>query len=176
MHKQGLGGVINLEDSTGALVQQLYKSTVWTDPPVTQWASGMPLTAGQQIDYECNYMNPGTTTVIAGGSALTNEMCVLFGAYYPRDTKFETCSTNGVQDFNDNAATYIGTGTTTCSDSLTCISSAKSEEAFMSCIVDSCPGVAVPLTAALDCFEANGQNAETACATQAAQCIEASCN
>jgi len=176
MHKQGLGGVVNLKDSTGAQVQQLYMSSVWTDPPVTQWASGMALTAGQQIDYECNYMNSGTTTIIAGGSALTNEMCVLFGAYYPRDPKFETCSTDGVQNFNDNAATYIGTGTTTCQDSLTCLSGAKSEESFMSCMVNSCPGAAVSLTAALDCFNANGNNAQNACLTQEAQCLQTTCN
>jgi len=176
MHKQGLGGVVNLNDSTGALVQQLYTSSVWTDPPVTQWASGMAFTTGQQIDYECNYENTGTTTVLAGPSALTNEMCVLIGAYYPRDTKFETCSTDGVQNFNDNAATYIGTGTATCQDSLTCLASANSEESFMSCMVDSCPGVAVPLTAALDCFDANGNSAQTACLTQEAQCVEATCN
>lgn len=176
MHKQGLGGVVNVKDSAGAQVQQLYTSSVWTDPPVTQWASGMALTAGQQIDYQCNYMNPGTTTVIAGGSALTNEMCVLFGAYYPRDPEFETCSTNGVQDFNDDAATYIGTGTTTCADSLTCISNAKTDEAFMSCMVDSCPGAAVQLTAAVDCFFANQSNAQTACATQEGQCLGQPCN
>jgi hypothetical protein len=103
-------------------------------------------------------------------------MCIIFGAYYPRDAKFETCSTNGVQDFNDDAATYIGTGTTTCQDSLTCLGGAQTEEAFMSCMVGSCPGAAVPLTAALDCFDANQSNAQTACATQEAQCIEALCN
>jgi hypothetical protein len=136
----------------------------------------MALTAGQQIDYECNYQNTGTTTVIAGGSAATNEMCVLFGAYYPRDTKFESCSTTGVMDGNDNAATYIGSGTTTCEDSLTCLGSANSDESFMSCMVDSCPGAAVSLTAALDCFNANGNNAQNACLTQEAQCLEATCN
>jgi hypothetical protein len=177
MHKWGLGGVVNLEDSTGAQVQQLYTSTVWTDPPVTQWPSpGMALTAGQQIDYECNYENTGTTEVIQGLSAATNEMCVLLGAYYPRDTKFESCSTTG--NFNDesSAATYIGSGTTSCSDSLTCLGSATTDASFFSCMVDSCPGAAVPLTAALACFNANSNNAQTACATQAAQCIEATCN
>jgi hypothetical protein len=176
MHKWGLGGVANLEDSTGSMVQPLYTSSVWTDPPVTQWSSGMALTAGQQIDYECNYENTGTTTIIQGLSAATNEMCVLLGAYYPRDEKFETCSTTGSWGDLSNAATYIGTGTTTCQDSLTCLGSAQSDEAFFACMVDSCPGAATALTASLACFNANGNNAQTACATQEAQCVAATCN
>jgi hypothetical protein len=176
MHKQGLGGVANLLDSTGAMLQQLYTSSVWTDPPVTQWSPGMALTAGQQIDYHCNYENTGTTTVIQGGSAATNEMCVFTGAYYPRDTKFETCSTTGNINDSSNAATYIGSGTTTCQDSMTCLSAANTDEAFFSCMVDSCPGAAVALTAALNCFEANTSNPASACTTQEAACVAASCN
>jgi hypothetical protein len=176
MHKQGLGGVANLLDSTGAMIQQLYTSSVWTDPPVQQWSPGMALMAGQQIDYHCNYENTGTTTVIQGGSAATNEMCVFTGAYYPRDTKFETCSTTGNLNDSSNAATYIGSGTTTCQDSMTCLSGASTDEAFFSCMVDSCPGVAAPLTAALDCILTNGSNAQTACLTQEAECVSASCN
>jgi hypothetical protein len=136
----------------------------------------MALTAGQQIDYECNYENTGTTTIIQGLSAATNEMCVLLGAYYPRDEKFETCSTTGTWNDLSNAATYIGSGTTTCQDSLTCIGSAQSDEAFFACMVDSCPGAATALTASLACFSANGNNAQTACVTQEAQCVETTCN
>jgi hypothetical protein len=178
MHKWGLGGAANLEESTGAMMKQLYTSSVWTDPPVTEWSPGMALTAGQQIDYECHYENTGTTTIVQGLSAATNEMCVLMGAYYPRDIEFETCSTSTTWNLNDlsDAATYIGSGTATCSDSLTCISNASSDEAFYACMVDSCPGAAVSLTAALACFNANGNNAQTACATQAAECIETTCN
>ncbi len=177
MHKWGLGGTVNLEDSTGAMVKPLYTSSVWTDPPVTQWpVPGMALTAGQQIDYECNYENTGTTQVIQGLSAATNEMCVLVAAYYPRDTKFETCSTTGSFADASSAATYIGSGTTSCQDSLTCIGGAKSSADFFSCMVNSCPGAAGALTAALSCFNANGNNAQTACVTQEAQCVETTCN
>ena len=176
MHKWGLGGVANLEDSTGAVMHQLYTSSVWTDPPVTLWSAGLALQTGQQIDYECNYENTGTTTIIQGFSAATNEMCVFAGSYYPRDTKFETCSTTGNWGDNSSAATYIGSGMTSCQDSLTCIGSAKSDADFFGCMVNSCPGAAVSLTAALDCFSANGNNAQNACLTQEAQCLETTCN
>ena len=129
MHKWGLGGAANLEDGTGTMMSQMYTSSVWTDPPVSEWTPGQSLSAGQQIDYHCNYANTGTTTIIQGLSAATNEMCVLWGAYYPRDIEFETCSTSTTWSLNDlsSAATYIGSGTTTCQDSLTCLGSAKSQ-------------------------------------------------
>jgi hypothetical protein len=124
-------------------------------------------------------MNPGDTDVMQGLSAATNEMCVFVGAYYPRDTKFETCSTSGNWSDLSNAATYIGTGTTSCTDTLTCLSSAKPTsqdqgDSLYGCIVDSCPGVAKPLTAALDCFSAGGS--ESSCMTQLSTCEAASCN
>jgi hypothetical protein len=84
----------------------------------------MAIKAGEQIDYECNYQNDGTTTVIQGLSAVTNEMCVFVGAYYPRDEKFETCGTTGQFADQGTAATYIGTGTATCGATLSCLQSA----------------------------------------------------
>jgi hypothetical protein len=182
MHKQGLGGVANLEDSTGNVIKQLYTSSVWTDPPVTEWAApGMALKAGQQIDYQCNYDNPGNTDVMQGLSAAKNEMCVFAGAYYPRDTKFETCSTTGKWNDGDNAGTYIGTGTATCTATLQCLQSAKpmsqdQGDSLYGCVVDSCPKAAKQMTAALDCFGANGASGQTACMSQLAACEAASCN
>jgi hypothetical protein len=181
MHRWGLGGTAKLEDTTGALVQQLYTSSTWADPPVTQWSSPpMAVKAGQRIDYECNYQNDGTTTIIQGLSAVTNEMCVFVGAYYPRDTKFETCGTTGQFSDQGSAATFIGTGTATCEASLLCLQSAESsggKEAFYGCMVDSCPGVASQLTAVLDCSFSlpAGGSVTTACASQISACVAAAC-
>jgi hypothetical protein len=180
MHKWGLGGTASLEDSSGNVVQKLYTSTVWEDPPVTLWPAGtLTLQAGQRIDYSCNYENTGTTDVIQGPSAAVNEMCVFAGAYYPRDPKFETCSTSGSWDDLSNAATYIGTGTATCAATLECIQGAmgqQTSDALFGCMVNSCPGVASPLTAAFDCISANGNDAQTKCAAQISACEAASCN
>jgi hypothetical protein len=184
MHKWGKGGVANLLDATGAMVQQLYKSGTWEDPPVTRWSSpAMALQAGQQIDYECNYQNNGTTTIIQGLSAVTNEMCVLAGAYYPRDTKFETCGTSGQFADSESAATYIGSGTATCVDTLLCLQGVQQAmttdpTSFYSCVVDSCPGAAQPLTSFLDCLFSlpSGADPTTACSGQINTCIAASCS
>jgi hypothetical protein len=181
MHKWGLGGTAKLEDGTGALVQQLYTSATWSDPPVTEWATPpMTLSAGQQIDYECNYQNEGTTTIIQGLSAVTNEMCVFVGAYYPRDEKFETCGTTGQFSDQGSAATFIGTGTATCEATLLCLQSAEQSTGpgpLFACIVDSCPGAADPLTQFLDCsFNVpSGSSVTTACASQLSACLAASC-
>jgi hypothetical protein len=181
MHKWGLGGTANLESSTGALIQKLYTSDTWSDPTVTQWATPpMTLKAGEQIDYECNYQNEGTTTIIQGLSAATNEMCVFQGAYYPRDEKFETCGASG--NFKDlgTSATFIGTGTATCGATLGCIQNAESASGpgpFYSCVVDSCPGAAKELTAFIDCvFTApSGSNPTSVCANQIQACLAAGC-
>jgi hypothetical protein len=181
MHKWGLGGTANLEDGTGTVVQKLYTSATWSDPPVTQWSTPpMTLQAGQQIDYECNYQNNGTTTIIQGLSAVTNEMCVFVGAYYPRDEKFETCGTTGQFSDQGSAATYIGTGTATCTATLECLQSAAQATTaapFYTCMVDSCPGVATPLTEFIDCDFSlpSGGSVTTVCASQINDCIAATC-
>lgn len=161
MHKQGLGGVANLEDSTGNVLQQLYSSQTWVDPPVKVWSPGMTVSAGQKIDYLCNYENTGTTDVIQGLSASKNEMCVYAGAYYPRDTNFENCTN----------PTYIGTGTADGATTLQCMdsvspSSANFDDTYFGCVEDSCPAIAKPLTALVSCELQNGASSGTACATQ----------
>ncbi len=170
MHKQGVGGVANLEDSAGNVVQQLYTSQTWTDPPVKVWSPGMTVSAGQRIDYLCNYDNTGTTDVIQGLSAAKNEMCVYAGAYYPRDTSFENCT----------SATYIGTGTADGAATLQCMgsvspSSASFDDTYFGCVVDSCPSIAEPLTALVSCEMKNGASSQSACATQLAALQQAAC-
>jgi hypothetical protein len=170
MHKQGLGGFANLEDSTGKMLQQLYVSQTWTDPPVKIWSPGMGLTTGQQIDYTCNYDNTGTTDVIQGLSASKNEMCVYAGAYYPRDTNFENCTD----------ATYIGTGTADGATTLQCMgsvspSASSFDDTYFGCVVDSCPAIARQVTAVVDCSIQAGASAQTACSTQFAALQQAAC-
>jgi hypothetical protein len=181
MHKWGLGGTATLEDSAGNPVEQLYTSDTWSDPAVTQWnAPPKALQAGQQIDYLCNYQNNDTTTVIQGLSAVTNEMCVFVGAYYPRDEKFETCGTTGKFNDQDTAATFVGTGTATCGATLACLqtaSKASDPGPFYSCMVDSCPAVADPLTKFFDCATTlpSGGDVTTVCSTQISACLAATC-
>jgi len=152
------------------VLQQLYTSQTWTDPPVKIWSPGMGVSAPQQIDFLCNYDNPGTTDVIQGLSASKNEMCVYAGAYYPRDTTFENC-TNG---------TYIGTGTANGAATLQCMDSVDPsapnfDDNYFGCVVDSCPAIAKQLTAVVKCELQNSSSAATACTTQFAALQQAAC-
>lgn len=180
MHKQGLGGTATLEDSTGASLGQLYTSNTWADPPTTVWKSGKALTPGQQIDYECHYDNQGTTDVVQGFSAAKNEMCVISGAYYPRDTKFETCGASGTFSGESTAATYIGTGTSTCTEMMVCAQNSKpfsqdQGDSFFGCVVDTCPGAAKAMTSFIDCVFANSSNVQAACKNEISACIAQGC-
>jgi hypothetical protein len=182
MHKQGIGAVVNLEDGTGKslLPKPLYTTTQWTDPPVTIWSSPtMGLKAGQQIDYTCSYQNTGDTDVLSGLSAKTNEMCVWVGAYYPRNQAFEYCG--GTPGFANEslASTYIGTGTADGPTTLSCFSGAASDptgDLFDGCVVQSCPGIAKPMSALIHCSERANGPAQTACASQITAMQSATCN
>ena len=150
--------------------QQMYASQTWTDPPVKVWSPGMSVGVGQQIDFQCNYDNTGTTDVIQGLSASKNEMCVFAGAYYPRDTSFENCT----------SATYIGSGTADGAATLACMASVSpSSSSFLDnyygCVVDSCPRIAKPLTDFVGCEEQNRTTWQTACASQLATVQKAGC-
>lgn len=182
MHKQGVSASVRLNDASGNMLQAMYASQQWTDPPVTEWSPGMALQAGQQIDFECHYQNPGTTDVIQGLSAATNEMCVFLGAYYPRDPKFEDCSATGGWATLGSAATFIGSGTANGSTTYQCWTSADPSspnyrDTLDGCVVDSCPAIAQPLTAAIRCVMQAGQaNAKTACMPQLSSLQQATCN
>ncbi len=181
MHKWGLGGSATLDEGSGAPLEKLYTSDTWSDPLVKQWSNPpMRLKPGQRIDYQCNYENAGAKTVIQGLSAVTNEMCVLAGAYYPRDEKFETCGTTGKFGDQDSAATYIGSGKATCGATLSCLQAsqgAKDAGPFYTCMVDSCPAAADPLTKFIDClFSApSGSDVTQVCASEIDACLSSTC-
>jgi hypothetical protein len=192
MHARGIGGEASVAvTATDAITQpNIYTSQSWENVPVKTFAPGLALKAGQSIDYQCNYQSEQDGTVYQG-LLTTDEMCVFTGIYYPRDTKFETCSTTG--NFSDlsTGATYIGTGTGTCSTALGCVATASSLQDITTCIVDSCPSAGVPLTAILDCEESAQSGAcasecssastcitciEKTCASQISACEAAKCN
>jgi hypothetical protein len=180
MHKQGLGGVANLADASGNPMQMLYTSNTWLNPIPKAWASGLSLQAGQHIDYECSYQNDGPTDIIQGLSAAHNEMCVLAGTYYPRDLKFEDCSTQGTWDNLSSAATFIGTGAADGATTLGCIMSATAvqptdNDKLFGCIVDSCPKIAPQLTSLIDCAIAAGSVGATTCSSQIGELQQTAC-
>jgi len=62
-----------------------YDSKQWNEPPLTLHTPYLQMPAGAQITWQCNYYNPTTSTMGFGDSAVTNDMCIYMGQYFPAD-------------------------------------------------------------------------------------------
>lgn len=132
MHKRGVGFQAELIESGNR--ETLYTNTEWENVPVQEWQGGKVIKAGSWFDYRCDYDNKEDHTIIQGLKT-TNEMCMLIGAYYPKDESFEVCRGNG-GSFN---GVWRGSGKATCSETLSCVvSKGDSAEGYYGCVVNSC--------------------------------------
>jgi len=77
MHKHG----VHFTASVNGTV--LYETDQNSHPPRARYATPISLHAGDAVTFSCTYLNTGTTTINFGQSADTDEMCALFGTYYP---------------------------------------------------------------------------------------------
>jgi hypothetical protein len=59
--------------------------TDYQHPGVAMWNAPdfLTLKAGDSFTYSCSYANNGTTAVLVGETAASNEMCMMMGYYYP---------------------------------------------------------------------------------------------
>ena len=75
----------------------VFTSTDWEHPGAAMWtASPFYVFSTSKLTYECTYNNTGpnaNTTVVSGPSAVTNEMCMATGYYFPA-TKPLLCFNN----------------------------------------------------------------------------------
>jgi len=93
---------------------------------------------------------------------------VLVGPYFPRDPDLERC----LNKDHYMAATWIGSGTATCAETIGCVTGAQSEESFYGCIVNSCPGAGAAMSEALRCQMSSGHGAcEAACSGMGGNCL-----
>jgi hypothetical protein len=82
MHHRGVHFEAHATSASGA-VRPLYTSDTWNEPETRNLQPALALERGDTIDYACDYQNDSQTTLVYGESADTNEMCNLFGVYYP---------------------------------------------------------------------------------------------
>ena len=184
MHRRGVGFAAYLGESDGANPQEIYTSAQWERVPAKAFAPELQIKAGQTLDYRCDYKNSEARTINQGLSS-KDEMCMLIGPYYPRNLALENCADDkGVYN-----ATWIGSGTATCGDSLGCLAGAKSGGDAYGCVVNSCPGASVELSAFVRCQMSNGDGActakcpgadcqscvTTACGTSLNACLASKC-
>ena len=63
--------------------QMIYSTNSWDASPFQKYDPVLQVPAGAQVTWTCEASNPGSTAVTFGESAVTNEMCIFDGQYYP---------------------------------------------------------------------------------------------
>lgn len=159
MHRRAVNHVADLSDDKGQRIETLFQGKEWEGVKMATFPGGKPLKAGTAIDYRCDYKNPEDRMVKQGAKS-SDEMCMSIGLYYPKSDSLEHCRREGLT-MPSSAATYIGSGTANCLETLLCSVNSKSEGDFYGCVVDSCAANARQVTAVLQCrfavaFEPNG--------------------
>jgi hypothetical protein len=94
MHKRGLAFRARTDDAkVNDRIGDLYDTDEWNEPPARAYPTDPPvmLHKGSTINYQCDFKNDSSNTIVQGQSADTNEMCILHGMYWPRVPSFELC-------------------------------------------------------------------------------------
>jgi hypothetical protein len=81
MHRHGTH--FKATTNTGVV---LYEGTEWDEPKTRDFAPPFDIAAGTRITHVCDYQNSTNTTLRFGSSAITNEMCIFQGTFYPSTT------------------------------------------------------------------------------------------
>jgi hypothetical protein len=180
-HSRGVGYQAYLDPPSGSpAASPFYTSSNWATPTIDRQT--IQIGAGSHLRYYCDFDNRmGAQPYVQGTSATANEMCMFVGLYYPAMTK---------ADQDCYAGDTYGTGTVSCTDTLTCLSACPPNDAgaqdpttptvtfnacIQECMAKSCPNASAPLTATLKCISAQ---CATPCATPGAactSCVTSSC-
>jgi hypothetical protein len=179
-HARGVGYQAYLDLPSGPpATSPFYMSNDWASPLIADQT--IHVAAGSHIRYYCDYDNTrGSQPYYQGQSAATNEMCMFIGLYYPAMTAADEKCANG--------DTY-GTGTVSCTDSLTCLGNCPPADAgvvgppgpaafnpcVQQCFAQSCPNAAEPLIAVTKCIQANCQASCATHGTACNSCVSANC-
>ena len=176
MHKRGVGYTANLLDATGAQMQEIYTTTTWEHVVAKQMNPALPLSAGQMIDFRCEYMN-NEDHRISQGRTTRDEMCMFVGLYYPKDTKTELCGMTDDWGGRYLAANWIGNGNVGGAATAGCLQAATSATAmpgdFDACVTNACAAISVPTSSAVRCLASRGLGQ---CATECGGSDRAACS
>jgi hypothetical protein len=86
-HEHHLGTGVTVSKSTSASDPgtPIFTNTDWQHPQLFRFPDAQPMTfaTGEGLRWVCSYNNTSTTYVKFGESATKNEMCILWGYYYP---------------------------------------------------------------------------------------------
>jgi hypothetical protein len=159
MHRRGVGYVANLLDATGSQMQEIYTTTEWEDVSARQMTPPLELSAGQLIDFRCDYMN-NEDHRISQGRTTRDEMCMFLGLYYPKDVKTELCGMTDDWSGRYLAANWIGSGSNAGAATAGCLQAATGATAaagdFDACVVNACPAISAETSTAARCLASRG--------------------
>ena len=82
MHRRGKHYEAHAKTASGD-VRPMYTSDTWDEPPTLTFAPPFALKSGDSVDYSCTFDNETGSTLTYGESAASNEMCNLFGVFFP---------------------------------------------------------------------------------------------
>jgi hypothetical protein len=77
MHRHGTSFTARTAD------HQLFASTMWSDVEPAFFDPPLALSAGTEVTFTCTYDNPGTSPLVYGDSAETDEMCIFSAQFFP---------------------------------------------------------------------------------------------
>jgi len=80
-HKRAVRVVV--KDGPAATGTPIYESTDWEHPVDKRWDTPFYQFSSGKLTYECSYSNSTTRTIRTGNSAVTDEMCMASGYYFP---------------------------------------------------------------------------------------------
>jgi Copper type II ascorbate-dependent monooxygenase, C-terminal domain len=159
MHARGVDYLATHIDPAGERAE-LYTNTKWENVPVDRFVDGMAIEGGSRIEYTCHYDNPGSDDIFQGPRS-SDEMCMFIASYYPARPDIGFCSQNADKPFDTNffGAEWMGQGSATCADSLTCFQDALdgATDLFATlagvteCVNASDPAVSPELSDAIGC-------------------------
>ena len=159
-HLRGQKFDVLVHTSNTTSTTPLFESTDWEHPKV--WRGDMPVAAGSSVQFSCEYKNDDARVYTQGAYKQTNEMCFLWGYYYPAftDPNADFCNVAG------NDAQY-GVGAKTCGETLRCVQQCADADApvikqdgridvgecWQKCVSDSCPSASKPLFDLITCVK-----------------------
>jgi hypothetical protein len=157
MHSRGKGFAAHLLGAGGVGATEIYSTDNWKEPPALELSPPLAVAAGQAIEYRCDYQSSEPHDVVQGATD-GDEMCQLIGPYYPRDPRLEACE----DEEGVIAATWIGDGSATCAETLTCLQGAgpvgkDGGAAAWACVQASCPGAAEAVSGVVRCRMSRGR-------------------
>lgn len=181
MHRRGVDYRATLEG--GALPEpiELFTTAEWEGIEPARYEPFQTITAGQTIDFSCDYQGEADRTLIDGPSADANEMCMFIAAYWPRvDLQTESCQGPG--------SGPVFSGDRTCAQTMACVQGTDDAIAQEECVIETCPGSNAAAVTLLTCIFYNcnaecepGANGCDSCVAEACAepytgCAQATCD